>query len=59
MRLLAFKLVMFVVGIQLLIVSTTVVGCLVTRNERCTGQNIKELLAGLTTQAFALYAAEK
>jgi hypothetical protein len=59
MRLLAFKLVAFVVGFQLLIVGAVLAGCLVTRDDRCTGENSSKLLASIGAQAFALYAAEK
>ena len=59
MRLLAFKLVAFVVGFQLLIVASVLAGCLVTRDDRCTGENSSALLASIGAQAFALYAAEK
>ena len=59
MRLLAFKLVAFVVGFQLLIVASVLAGCLVTRDDRCTGKSSSNLLASIGAQAFALYAAEK
>lgn len=59
MRLLAFKLVALVVGVQLFIVLFSVAVCLFTRDDRCTGDKAGEVLAALSTQAFALYAAEK
>ena len=59
MRLLAFKLVAFVVGFQLLIVASVLAGCFVTRDDRCTGEQSSKLLASIGAQAFALYAAEK
>ena len=59
MRLLAFKLVAFVVGFQLLIVASVLARCFVTRDDRCTGEQISKLLASIGAQAFALYAAEK
>lgn len=55
----AFRLVAFVVGFQLLLVGGLAAGCLVTRDERCTGDRISELLQAIATQTFALYAAEK
>jgi hypothetical protein len=54
----AFKLVAFVIGIQLVIVSGISVGCFTTPKE-CTGQKAVELLHFVTAEAFALYAAEK
>jgi len=61
-------LVAGVVAFQLLIVSGTLVGCFITYpqianrvagNERCSGENVTEIMALVATQAFALYAAEK
>ena len=54
----AFKLVAFVVGAQVLLL-IGVSASLITKNERCTGDKIQEMLTGITAQAFALYAAEK
>ena len=55
----AFKLVAFVVGAQVLLLIGVSAGCLITKNERCTGDKIQEMLTSITAQAFALYAAEK
>ena len=55
----AFKLVAFVVAVQLAIVMGTVAACFITRNEKCTGDKVSELLTYISAQAFALYAAEK
>ena len=56
----AFRLVFAVVVVELAIVAGTVVGCFETgtcdENDR---DNIKELMQGLATKTFALYAAEK
>jgi len=59
MRRAAFKLVAFVVGFQLLLVGGLAAGCLFTRDDRCTGDRINDLLQAIATQTFALYAAEK
>ena len=55
----AFKLVAFVVAVQLTIVIGTVAACFITRNDKCTGDKVSELLTYISAQAFALYAAEK
>ena len=60
MKQLALRLVFFVVGVELVIVSATVAGCLAT--QQCSdhdGDNITHMLSGLATKSFALYAAEK
>jgi hypothetical protein len=54
----AFKLVAFVVAVQLVIVTSTLAACLFTRNDKCTGDKLSELLTYISAQAFALYAAE-
>lgn len=61
-----FCLVAGVIGIQLLLVTGTLVGCFITRNEidgapgsRCSGEGIQELMMYISAQTFALYAAEK
>ena len=56
----AFRMVFAVVAVELAIVGGTVVGCFM--EDICTDQdsdNIKELMQGLATKSFALYAAEK
>lgn len=55
----AFKLVAFVVAAQLILVAGTIVGCFFTRNDKCTGDRVSELLTYISAQAFALYASEK
>ena len=55
----AFELVAFVVGAQVILLIGVAATCLITKNERCTGDKIQEMLTGITAQAFALYAAEK
>ena len=55
----AFKLVAFVVGAQVLLLIGVSAGCLITKDQRCTGDKIQEMLTAITAQAFALYAAEK
>jgi hypothetical protein len=61
-------LVAGVVAFQLLIISGTLIGCFITYpkienrvagDERCSGENVTEIMALVVTQAFALYAAEK
>lgn len=59
MKLAAFKLVAFVVAMQLVIVTATLAACFFTRNEKCTGDRISETLTYISAQAFALYASEK
>ena len=55
-----FRLIFVVVGFELAIVSSTIVGCFVT--EKCTQEtrdSIERTMSGIATKAFALYAAEK
>jgi hypothetical protein len=59
MKTAAFKLVAGVVAAQLVIVSTTLAACFVTRNAKCDGSKVSEMLTAITAQAFALYASEK
>lgn len=65
---LAFMLVAFVVGSQMLIISGIFLGCFVVFPKmkdyhpgtvRCSGNQAMELILSVTAQAFALYAAEK
>ena len=56
----AFRLVFAVVVVELAIVAGTVVGCFETGScDENDSDNIKELMQGLATKTFALYAAEK
>ena len=55
----AFKLVAFVVGAQVILLIGVAAACMITKNEKCTGDKIQEMLTAITAQAFALYAAEK
>jgi hypothetical protein len=55
----AFYLVASVITIQLLIVSGVLFACFRTGNGKCTGEKAGELMMYITTQSFALYAAEK
>ncbi len=56
----AFRLVFAVVVVELAIVAGTVVGCFETNScDENDSNNIKELMQGLATKTFALYAAEK
>ena len=56
----AFRLVFAVVVVELAIVAGTVVGCFDTGScDENDSDNIKELMQGLATKTFALYAAEK
>ena len=56
----AFRLVFAVVVAELAIVAGTVVGCFDTGScDENDSDNIKELMQGLATKTFALYAAEK
>ena len=61
-----FCLVAGVIGVQLMIIVGTLVGCFIVRNdiegkagERCSGEGVQELLMYISAQTFALYAAEK
>ena len=55
----AFYLIVAVIATQLVIVSGVLFGCFRTGNGKCTGEKAGELLMYITTQSFALYAAEK
>ena len=56
----AFRLVFAVVVVELAIVAGSVVGCFDTGScDENDSDNIKELMQGLATKTFALYAAEK
>ena len=56
----AFRLVFAVVVVELAIVAGSVVGCFDTGScDENDSNNIKELMQGLATKTFALYAAEK
>lgn len=61
----ALMLVAAVIGFQLVIIAGTLVGCFVVSkgqgpgNNRCSGENISELMSQITAAAFALYAGEK
>lgn len=59
MRRAAFRLVALVIGVQLTMISAALAGCFFTRDERCTGDRVQELMTFITAQTFALYAAEK
>jgi hypothetical protein len=55
----AFYLVAGVISIQLLIVSGVLFGCFRSGDDKCTGEKVGEFMLYITTQSFALYAAEK
>ena len=56
----AFRLVFAVVVVELAIVAGTVVGCVETNScDENDSDNIKELMQGLATKTYPLYAAEK
>ena len=68
MKRLALYLVAGVIGFQLVIIATALIGCLVVypkikdrdaADVRCSGENITELMAQITAASFALYAGEK
>ena len=55
-----FRLIFVVVGFELAIVSSTIVGCFVT--DKCTQETrdcIERTMSSIGTKAFALYAADK
>ena len=55
-------LIRFVIFIQLIIVGATIIGCFVSRSNRCAEadkQHIANMMTVITTSTFALYAAEK
>ena len=55
----AFRLVAGVISIQLLIVAGALIGCFITRTDKCDGSKVSELMTYIAAQSFALYAAEK
>ena len=55
----AFALVAIVIGVQLALLIFATVACFVMHIEKCDGSRIQDLLTMITTQVFALYAAEK
>ena len=55
----AFYLVAGVIAVQLLIAGGILIGCFATKDEKCTGDKVGELLMYITAQSFALYASEK
>jgi hypothetical protein len=55
----AFYLVSIVIGIQLALLIFATVACFVLHIEKCDGSRIQDLLTLITTQVFALYAAEQ
>ena len=55
----AFRLVAFVVATQLVLVAGTLAACFITRNDKCDGSKMSEMLTAITASAFALYASEK
>ena len=61
MKHLALKFVFWVIGFQLVIVALTLTGCFF-RPASCDEkehEKILQLMMSITTQSFALYAAEK
>lgn len=59
MRKQAFYLVVGVIAVQLALLVFATVSCMLLRIDRCDGSKIESLLTMITTQVFALYAAEK
>lgn len=55
----AFVLVAVVIGAQLALLIFSTVACFVLHIEKCDGSRIQDLLTLITTQVFALYAAEQ
>ena len=55
----AFYLVTAVIGVQLALLVFAAVTCMLLRINKCDGSRIESLLTMITTQVFALYAAEK
>ncbi len=53
------RLVQLVIAGNFLLCAGTLVGCFITAYPACTGEKVSEQLALVTTQAFALYFAEK
>ena len=59
MRKQAFYLVVGVISVQLALLVFATVSCMLLRIDKCDGSKIESLLTMITTQVFALYAAEK
>ena len=55
----AFALVAIVIGVQLALLIFATVACFVLHIDKCDGSRIQDLLTMITTQVFALYAAEQ
>jgi hypothetical protein len=55
----AFKLVACVIGVQLGLLVFATAACFFMHIQKCDGSRIQDLLTVITTQVFALYAAEK
>ena len=55
----AFYLITAVIGVQLALLVFATVTCMLLRIDKCDGSKIQDLLTMITTQVFALYAAEK
>ena len=55
----AFALVAIVIGVQLALLIFATVACFVLHIDKCDGSRIQDLLTLITTQVFALYAAEQ
>jgi|TARA_R100000084_G_C4591618_1_gene118720 hypothetical protein len=55
----AFALVAIVIGVQLALLIFATVACFVMHIDKCDGSRIQDLLTMITTQVFALYAAEQ
>ena len=55
-------LIRFVILVQLAIVAATIIGCFVSKSNKCDEadkQHIANMMTVITTSTFALYAAEK
>ena len=55
----AFYLVVSVVMLQMLLAAGVLFGCFFTKNDKCSGDKVSDLLNNIIVQTFALYAAEK
>lgn len=55
----AFILLASVIAGHMVIVIGVLYGCFNSKTERCTGEQISELMTMTLANAFALYAAEK
>ena len=55
----AFALVSIVIGAQLALLIFSTVACFFLHINKCDGSRIQDLLTLITTQVFALYAAEQ